>query len=496
MQFIGIDLGSSSIKVAVVDGETGMPIALEKYPESEMTIDVPQPLWAEQDPELWWTNLVAACRKILKAPGVDRQAIRAIGIGYQMHGLVLCDEEGQVLRPSIIWCDSRAIPYGEQAYAVLGERYCRQHLLNSPGNFTAAKMKWVLEYEPDIGARTRYLFLPGDYLAFRMTGSPSTTLGGLSEGVFWDFNAHDLARPVLDHFGIPENIIPNCVPNLGLQGELQPQAARELGLPAGISLTYRAGDQPNNALSLGVLHPGEVAGTGGTSGVIYGLVDKNTTDPSFRVNAFAHVNHTREVPRLGVLLCINGTGIQYNWLRQHLAGGQMTYDHLEEEANRVPVGSEGLLLYPFGNGAERMLNQAALGASWQNLDFNRHHSGHVIRAGLEGIAFSFVYGMEIMQQMGVSVDMIRVGNDNLFRSRIFSNTVAQVMGSTIDVIDTTGAIGAARGAAFGLGYYASLEEATRKDKKVISFGPTLQASAYQTAYRYWKEGLDKQLKAL
>lgn len=493
MQFIGIDLGSSSIKVAVVDGETQSTVAVRRFPEQEMEIQAPEPLWAEQDPELWWKSMQSAIHLVLQEPGVHAQDIAAIGIGYQMHGLVLCGRDGEVLRPSIIWCDSRAVSYGNQGYASLGSSYCRKHLLNSPGNFTASKMKWVIENEPHIADQAKFLFLPGDYLAFRMTGTPSTTISGLSEGIMWDFSTHTIAHDLLSLYGIGDSLIPAIVPNTGMQGVLTSYAAAELGLPAGIPITYRAGDQPNNAVSLGVLNPGEVAATGGTSGVVYGVVDQNTTDPSFRVNTFAHVNHSEAIKRLGVLLCINGTGIQYNWLRQHMGGSQFSYDQLEHKASVISTGAEGLSLFPFGNGAERMLDNQVLGAAWHGLDFNRHGLGHVIRAGLEGIAFSFIYGMEIMKAMGVSVAHIRVGNDNLFRSSIFSNTVAQAMSSTIEVVETTGAVGAALAAGYGLGYYSSLEEATQKRKSVLMFSPKGMNTEVLATYQHWKSLLDKQL---
>ena len=493
MYLLGYDIGSSSIKAALVDGATGNALAVVSYPESEMKIDAPESSWAEQDPELWWKNVCIATKMLFAKHVVDANAIQGIGISYQMHGLVLVDENQEVLRPSIIWCDSRAVEIGDEAFSAIGPEHCLSTMLNSPGNFTASKLRWVQQHEPQIYERIHKFMLPGDYIAMKLTGEITTTVSGLSEGVFWDFQKEGISTTLLDYYQIDSSLIPTILPTFSEQGTLTAKASQEIGLPKGIPVTYRAGDQPNNALSLNVFNPGEVAATGGTSGVVYGIVDKATYDQQSRVNGFAHVNHAKEDPRIGVLLCINGAGSQYNWVRQQVAQSNLSYNEMEQSASGVPIGSDGLSMLPFGNGAERILANADIGAQVHGLQFNRHESAHLYRAALEGIAFAFVYGMEILKGMGLSINHMRVGNDNLFQSSIFSNTIAHLMQTQIDVIETTGAVGAAKAAGLATGVFNSLTVALQQQNIVKQYAPKQTSDAYQKAYSRWKNLLIKQL---
>jgi xylulokinase len=494
MKCIGFDLGSSSIKAAVLDVETGLLLGTCQYPETEMAIDSPEPGFAEQDPSLWWQNCREVSRKLLEQTGVNPADIKGIGIAYQMHGLVCLDAEGKVLRPSIIWCDSRAAGLGEAAFKALGPSYCLGHLLNSPGNFTASKLRWVQENEPDLFAKIKTVFLPGDYLAWRMTSEINTTITGLSEGIFWDFENKKIADRLLTHWQIPESILPPIVPVFGKQGVLSKEAALLLGLTAGIPVTYRAGDQPNNALSLGVLEPGEIAATGGTSGVVYAVAESLEPDNDSRVNSFAHVNYTLKDPKIGILLCINGTGILYSWLKNQWGKGLISYADMEARAENIPEGSDGLIILPFGNGAERIFKNKPLGASISGLDFNRHTSDHLIRAALEGIAFAFQYGMSILKEMGIEARRIKVGNDNLFQSGIFSQTLANLSGCSIEVVKTNGAAGAARGAAFGCGCYKTLTEALGQSESIHSYFPQPISPELSAAASKWRQTLKNNLQ--
>lgn len=491
MYLLGYDLGSSSVKAALIRASDGSTVGTAQCPDTEMAILAPQPGWAEQDPATWWAAIAQVTRRLLAATGVASGQIAGIGLAYQMHGLVLLDAQGAVLRPAIIWCDSRAVGVGDEAYAALGADYCLEHLLQSPGNFTASKLHWVRRHEPAIFEKIHKFLLPGDYIAYRMTGDLATTVTGLSEGICWDFAAHRPARRLLDHYGIPETMLPGMVPVFGLQGKLTAAAAAELGLAAGTPLGYRAGDQPNNALSLHVLRPGDVAATGGTSGVVYAVTDRPRPDPQLRVNSFAHVNYTPERPLTGVLLCINGAGSQYRWLRQLL--DDPTYPQLEALAAAAPVGADGLCVLPFGNGAERMLGNRDPGAQVLGLNFNRHGREHLCRAALEGIAFSFVYGMEALRELGVPLHVLRVGNDNLFQSAIFSQTIATLMGTEIEMLATTGAVGAAKGAGVGVGIFGSVEEAMGNVEVVGKYAPLPAKSAYEAAYGGWKTELGKRV---
>ncbi len=492
MYLLGIDLGSSSIKVALIEAASQLVHKVVNYPQNEMPISSPQMGWAEQDPNLWWENLKKACEILFQDIPIDATEISAIGIAYQMHGLVIVDKNQELLRPSIIWCDSRAVGIGAAAQESLGKENCLQSMLNSPGNFTASKLRWVKENEPDAYRKIHKAMLPGDYLAMRMTDKICTTVSGLSEGIFWDFKKNELAHDLLDQLEINGDLLPDIVDTFSIQGKLSVAAAHELGLAPNTPISYRAGDQPNNAFSLGVIHPHQVAGTGGTSGVIYGVVDSPQYDLQSRVNSFAHINHAKDAARIGVLLCINGAGSQYAWIKKQIAEEGLDYADIEEAQTKIPIGAEGLRVLPFGNGAERMLENKYQGAQMFNLQLNIHTRAHLYRAALEGIAFAYVYGMEIMQGMGIHPKTMRVGNDNLFQSTIFGETIATLSEVNIDVIETTGAVGAAKAAGFGIGYYPTLDAAVGKLKVEKTYQKNENATAYREAYEEWKSILKSQ----
>ncbi len=492
MYYIGFDLGSSSVKVAIVDADSGKSIRSIHEPSNEMEILALHKDWAEQDPELWWQYICTATNRIIQEANVVISEIKGIGISYQMHGLVVVDKNGKPLRNSIIWCDSRAVAIGNNAFEELGEDRCAEHLLNSPGNFTASKLKWVRDSEPKIYQNIYKYMLPGDYIAYKLTGLIRTTKNGLSEGILWDYKEDKVADWLLQHYGIDPALTPDIVENFTNQGEVHNIAAQETGLPVGIPVVYRAGDQPNNALSLNIFKPGEVAATGGTSGVIYAVTDTLKSKESSRINNFAHVNYTDENPTVGKLLCINGAGIQYRWLK-NIAGNE-SYETMNQKAQKVPVGSDGVVIIPFGNGAERMLNNKNLGTHIANLNLNTHSNGHLYRASLEGIAFSFVYGMEILKNDNAKINVIRAGNDNLFRSEIFSNTIATLIGYEIEIYNTTGAIGAARAVGLTDGDFEKFGENIINNDHVMTFTPVINKESYEKAYQKWKRELEIILK--
>ncbi|MBN2481974.1 MAG: carbohydrate kinase [Bacteroidales bacterium] len=496
MYFLGYDIGSSSVKASLISGDNGKCVASVFYPETEMPIIARHPGWAEQEPEMWWENLKQATRNVLIESAVHNTQIKAIGISYQMHGLVLVDRELGVLRPSIIWCDSRATDIGNYAFLDIGKEHCLTRLLNSPGNFTASKLRWVKEHEPEVYGKIHKMMLPGDYIAMKLTGEISTTPGGLSEGIMWNFKENGPARIILDYYGIDEGLLPEITPAFSVQGEVSKFAAKETGLAPGTAVTYRAGDQPNNAFSLNVLQPGEIAATAGTSGVVYGVSDTVKYDPESRVNTFVHVNHHYDgLTRLGVLLCINGTGIMNSWLRKNVSGSP-DYDEMNKIASGIPVGSDGLTVLPFGNGAERMLGNRNIGSMISNLNFNIHKQGHMLRAAQEGIAFSFKYGMDIMSGIGISPAVIRAGHSNMFLSPVFRKTLSSVTNSIIELYNTDGSVGAARAAGVGAGYYPSFADAFAGLKRIEVEEPDVShKDLYENAYRTWKSELDKILKS-
>lgn len=489
---LGIDVGSSSVKVSLVNADSGECVSSAFFPETEAPILAVRHGWAEQDPQMWWDNMKLALAKAKADANVSADEITAIGISYQMHGLVCVDRDLNVLRPSIIWCDSRAVPYGEKAFREIGEEFCLSHLLNSPGNFTAAKLAWVKENEPEIFEKIYKFMLPGDYIAMRLSGTVNTTIEGLSECMLWDFKEKKPAKILLDFYGIPESMVPDTVPTFSRQCEVSASAAHELGLREGTPISYRAGDQPNNALSLNVFNPGEVASTAGTSGVVYGVSNEVSFDPRSRVNIFAHVNYTPEVTRLGILHCVNGTGILNAWMRRTVAPEGMSYGEMNDLMADVPVGCDGLTIIPFGNGAERVLENKETGCSIHGINFNKHSRPHLLRAAQEGIVFSFCYGMEIMESLGMNLSKIHAGRANMFLSPIFRTTLASTSGAVIELYETDGAAGAAKGAGMGCGIYSDNREAFASLRKLAVIEPdTANASAYLETYSRWKEVLGK-----
>lgn len=488
MLLLGIDLGTSSVKVSVVDAATRQCLASASYPETEREIKVRQPGWAEQDPQQWWHDVRQAILKAHASQAYDPQQIGAIGIAYQMHGLVLVDEQQQVLRDAIIWCDGRAVPYGEQAFKAIGPERCLTHLLNSPGNFTAAKLAWVKAQEPLVYQRIKHVMLPGDFIGLQLTGKAATSVSALSEGIFWDFADHVLSEDVLRFFGFDRTLIPPIREVFSIHGRLLDAVARELGLAPGIPVSYKAGDQPNNALSLNVLRPGEVAATAGTSGVIYAVTDHLLVDQLSRVNTFAHVNHTPELPRLGVLLCINGAGCMNRWVRQAI-GPNLSYPEVNWRISQVPAGSEGLLCLPFGNGIERMLPHGSLGASFLNLDLNLHGGNHLIRAAQEGVAFAFRYGLDVMRENGLNPTVIKAGKANMFLSEVFAQAFVNATGLVVELYQTDGATGAALGAGVGAGTFATPDDAFQNMQPLQIMAPDEDAELYEQTYQRWKEAL-------
>lgn len=492
MLLLGIDIGTSAVKVSVVNAADTKFIASAQFPEAEAAIVSLHPGWAEQDPESWWQYTCSAMQKLKASNRFDLHDIGAIGIAYQMHGLVITDKNQKVLRSSIIWCDSRAVETGNKAFEALGTSYCQSHLLNSPGNFTASKLAWVKEHEPAVFEKADKIMLPGDYIAMKLTGEITTSPAALSEGILWDFKSETIAQPVMDYYGIPESLIPGIQPVFSIHGRVSSAAANDMGIKPGIPVAYKAGDQPNNALSLNVMQPGEIAATAGTSGVIYAVSDQLTGDPQSRVNSFAHVNHSAQKKSVGVLLCINGTGIMNRWIKD-MAGGQFTYAQMNQQAAGIPLGSEGLTVTPFGNGAERMLNNRLMGAQIHNLQLTTHQPAHLFRATQEGIACAFRYGLDILKENGVRPAVIRAGKANLFLSELFTELFVNFTNTPVELYENDGAAGAAIGAGIGAGFYAGSREAFRNQKPVVFAEPGVSQKAYLNIYERWKGILEKTL---
>jgi len=494
MILLGIDIGSSFIKVNLFDAEKGQSIAQAFHPPTEMNIVSPHHNWAEQDPESWMTSLKMAIGLLKNNHSHSLKNVGAIGISYQMHGLVAVDKNGVVVRNAIIWCDSRAVEIGNKAFHYLGENFCLKHLLNSPGNFTASKLKWVKDHEPAVYERIYKIMLPGDYIAYRLTNEIKTTASGLSEGIFWDFEKNSVSDELLNHYGLDKNLLPEVADTFSIQGKLTAEMAELLGMKANIPVSYRAGDQPNNALSLKVLNPGEVAATAGTSGVVYGVTDQKKFDTKSRVNTFLHVNNSLMNPRLGILLCLNSVGIMNSWARHQIMGGQINYDEMNKMAAQAPEGSDGLFVLPFGNGAERVLCNRNIGASFHGLNLTSHNQSHLLRALQEGVAFAFQHGVEVMETLGVGLSVIRAGKTNMFLSNLFTQTLANISGAAIELYNTDGSEGAARGAGIGTGFFKSPEEAFDGLKLLETIEPNHHTRIHES-YFQWKSLLATTLQA-
>ncbi len=492
MYHLGIDIGSSSIKAALVEISSGKSIGVVQQPDEEMGMFAQKNGWAEQNPNNWWFHVCNAIKDLKTKFNVNRSQIKGIGISYQMHGLVIIDRNGEPLRKSIIWCDSRAVSIGRKAYTEIGEELCNANLLNSPANFTASKLKWVQENEPDIYKRIYKFMLPGDFIAYKFSNEINTTISGLSEGIFWDFKNNSLADFLFNYYNIDKSLVPDIVDTFSLQSKVSKKGELESGVQEGTPIYYRAGDQPNNALSLNVFKDGEVAATGGTSGVMYAVTKNLSGKESTRVNNFAHVNYKQSNQLVGKLLNINGAGIQYRWLLNNLSVS--SYEEMNNLASEIPIGSQDLCLIPFGNGAERMLNNEQIGTRILNLNLNTHHKAHLCRAALEGIAFSFVYGMEILKSDGIEPKVIRAGNDNLFRSEIFANTVATLIEQEIEIYNTTGAVGAARAVSLHKGDFETFGKLIMNNDHVMTFMPLKNKEPYKRAYNNWKKELELILK--
>ena len=491
MYFLGVDVGTSSVKVSVINGATQKVVAVAQYPDQEAAIISVHPGWAEQDPEQWWEFTQQAILLANASGKYNPKEINGIGIAYQMHGLVVVDRNQTVLRNAIIWCDSRAVAIGDQAFQELGQQACLDSLLNSPGNFTASKLAWLKQNEPEIYEKIDQVMLPGDYIAMKLSGEISTSISALSEGVFWDFKKNEISKMVLDYYGFDRSIFPEIKPLFAEHGKVKTSIAEKLGLTPQIAIAYKAGDQPNNALSLNVTEPGEVAATAGTSGVIYGVSDQLVFDTQSRINTFAHVNYQPTAIRTGILLCINGTGSLYHWGKKVL-GENLSYAQLNEMASHVPIGSKGLSILPFGNGAERMLNNKSIGAQVHNLDFNQHHKAHLLNAMQEGIAFSFRYGLDMMRTNGLNPAVIKAGRANLFLSDVFCKAFVGATKVPVSLFENDASLGAALGAGIGTGYYSNITDAFTEAKTAKLIEPK-DIQQYEDSYQQWKSILEKSL---
>lgn len=473
MAFLGIDVGTSSVKVSIV-GEDGVILASATAPaSSERAINSPNPNWAEQNPEDWWED---AQQAILNLPLEARLQVEAIGIAYQMHGLVLVDSQFQPVRPSIIWCDGRNIQESQILAESLGLDALENRLLNKPGTLTLAKLAWVAEHEPETLAKAHTFGLPGDFIAYKLTGEWSTTKSGYSEMVGWDFGASIPFEEGFRKAGwkLP---LPEARPNLEEGAPIQKVIAEKLGLPPSARVTYRAGDQPNNAFGLGVLQQGETAISAGTSGVLYGIGDSS---PGLHegINRFLHVNS-----QIGVLMCLNGVGSALAFARRTWFQNQ-SYEALSELASQAnPENCP--YFFPFGNGAERILSERAF-SGFTELDFNRHNLPELARSVFEGIAFAYRLGSEKMEKAGCLSKVVNGTESGLLKSSFFAQLLANELQVELILSEGDGSTAAARGAALGI------KKILPKPAPLKRYLPTSPAN--HERFSHWHKILEKFLQ--
>lgn len=449
MYTLGLDIGSSSVKACLYDARSFRIVGTSTSPSHEMPITAPEPGWAEQDPEVWWHHTIVACDDLRARHPAAWATVKAIGIGYQMHGLVTLDAGDKPVRPAIIWCDSRAVETGNSITGLIGRQRLLDSNLNTPGNFTVSKMVWMMQNEPDNWSKVAIGMLPGDYIAYRLSGDKTTSKSGLSEMILWNFLTNEIDTLILNNYPSIRAILPKIVPNIGVATSISMESAEMLGLQDDVVLSYRSGDQPNNAFGLGVTEPGSVGINAGTSGVVYAVTDKPVVDVAETFNPFLHVNNNESQKRIGLLLCLNGCGIMNAQIRRLTKAS--SYEMMNEKADDVPLGSDGLQIFPFGNGAERMFGNRNLGASIHGWDLVRHNDAHFFSASLEGIAATLSYGIDHMRSLGVNINKIHAGRANLFLSPLFCELIAAIARVDVYLFESDGASAAAKGAAYGAG---------------------------------------------
>ncbi len=482
MWFLGMDVGTGGTRAVVVDG-AGKLVAGASSDHAPFRAE--HPGWAEQDPEDWWRAAQEAIRGALEATPEPREPIAAMALTGQMHGAVLLDAEGAVLRPSLIWCDTRTQPECDWLTEKIGyERLIELTCNPALPNFTLTKLLWVKRRQPEIFAKTRHVMCPKDYVRYRLTGEYAIDVQEASGTLLLDVTHRRWSREVAEAAGIAESWLPKLYESPEICARVSAAAAERTGLKAGTPVAAGAGDQGAGAVGMGILQPGSVSATIGTSGVVFAATAEPTRDPKGRLHTFCHA-----VPGLWHVMGVTqGAGLSLHWLRETFFAGE-SYDALSEAAAGVAAGSEGLMWAPYQLGERTPHLDPEVRAAFAGIGV-QHRAAHFVRAVLEGVAYSLKDTFTLFGELGIPVTAIRLGGGGA-RGALWRGIQAGIYGRTAEVLkaEEGGAFGCALLAGVGAGHWANLDEACGQAIEVAArIEPEAgDVAAYKDGYAQWRK---------
>jgi xylulokinase len=482
MWFLGMDVGTGGTRAVIVDAAGKLIAGASSEHEAFKTA---HPGWAEQNPEDWWRAAQEAIRFALAAAPEPHQPIAAIGLTGQMHGAVLLDETGQVLRPSLIWCDTRTQPQCDWLTEKIGyERLIELTCNPALPNFTLTKLLWVKQHEPEIFAKTRHILCPKDYVRYRLTGEFAIDVQEASGTLLLDVTHRRWSREVAAAAGIPESWLPTVYESPEVCARISETASGLTGLTARTSVVAGAGDQGAGAVGMGILQPGSVSATIGTSGVVFAATASPTKDPKGRLHTFCHA-----VPGLWHVMGVTqGAGLSLRWVRDTFFPSH-NYDELTAAAAKVPSGSEGLEWAPYLLGERTPHLDPEVRAAFACICSN-HTAAHFVRAVLEGVAYSLKDTFTLFAELGIPVTAIRLGGGGA-RGPLWRKIQAGIYGQAVEVLtaEEGGAFGSALMAGVGAGHWANLDQACDQAIEVAQrIEPdAADLAAYKTGYAKWRK---------
>jgi xylulokinase len=478
--FLGLDVSTTGAKALLIN-EYGDVVSSATAP---LTLSAPHPLWSEQDPRDWWIGISISIRQALEQAGVLGSTVTAIGLTGQMHGLVLLDEQGEVLRPAILWNDQRTSAQCDEMRSRLG----KQRLIQITGNdaltgFTAPKILWVQQNEPEIYARVRHILLPKDYIRYQLTGEYAMDKADGSGTILFDLKTRNWSPEVLSALEIPANWLPPTFEGPEVTGCVSALAAAETGLVQGTPVVGGSGDCAAQAVGVGAVQPGIIALTLGTSGVVFASTEAPLVEPEGRLHAFCHA-----VPGrwhfMGVMLSAAGS---LQWYRDTLAPG-ISFDTLVNEAGDIKAGSDGLLFLPYLTGERTPYPDPLVRAAWIGLTV-RHTRAHMTRAVLEGVAFGIKDSFRLILQAGLgSIEQVRISGGGA-KSKLWRQIMADVLGVELVTVNTSegAAFGAALLAGVGAGIYENVLTACEATIQITDHTfPTHDTRTYQDYYPHYR----------
>jgi len=482
MWFLGMDVGTGGTRAVVVDSEGRL---ISGASSEHAPFRAEHPGWAEQDPEDWWRAAQEAIRGALAAAPEPRQPIGALALTGQMHGAVMLDEDGGVLRPALIWCDTRTQPECDWLTERIGyERLIELTCNPALPNFTLTKLLWVKTHQPEIFARIRHVMCPKDYVRYRLTGEFAIDVQEASGTLLLDVTHRRWSQPVAEAAGISESWLPRVFESPEICARISESGAAATGLKAGTPVAAGAGDQGAGAVGMGILRPGSVSATIGTSGVVFAATAEPTKDPKGRLHTFCHA-----VPGVWHVMGVTqSAGLSLRWLRDTFFAG-CSYDALSEAAAKVPAGSEGLAWAPYLLGERTPHLDPEVRAAFTGIGM-QHTAAHFTRAVLEGVAYSLQDTFTLFAELGIPVSGIRLGGGGA-RGGLWRNIQAGVYGHAVEILtaEEGGAFGCALMAGVGAGHWSSLDEACGVAIEVAQrIRPeAAEAAAYKTGYASWRK---------